>query len=397
MTSGPHFDYAIVGGGLQGCLLAHAIASRKPGAAVLIVERAGEICGNHTWSFHETDVPEVSQDWFGPLARTRWPGYRVRFPGYSRRVGIAYATITAAGLREATLALTGVGRESIERWPLTLRTGVSCKILSPTDLRFADGTEVQSRIVVDCRGRAASAAGWVETGFQTFIGHEYRLAQRWPAAEPTVMDVPTNQDCGFEFLYELPLGPDRVLLEYTRFAEESACDEERAERLIQARLTEAGVEPVELLRTETGCLPMPYAPAPTAVGATIAGGYAGGWYHAATGYSMPLAVRFAELVASTPPEAVRAEIATTLAAEGRRRVFARFLNRLLFCLVKPTDRWKVFRRFYSVLSDEQIARFYAHRFTVGDAARIVIGRPPSGLAPIRFLRSFRPQTETVLT
>jgi lycopene beta-cyclase len=73
-----------------------------------------------------------------------------------------------------------------------------------------------------------------------------------------------------------------------------------------------------------------------------------------------------------------------------RRSFARFLNRLLFCLVKPADRWKIFRRFYSVLSDEQIARFYGHRFTAGDAARIVVGRPPTGLAPIRFARSFFP-------
>jgi hypothetical protein len=56
--------------------------------------------------------------------------------------------------------------------------------------------------------------------------------------------------------------------------------------------------------------------------------------------------------------------------------------------VTPRDRWKIFRRFYRVLSEDRIARFYAHRFTVADAARIVIGRPPSGLAPMRFARSF---------
>jgi hypothetical protein len=41
-----------------------------------------------------------------------------------------------------------------------------------------------------------------------------------------------------------------------------------------------------------------------------------------------------------------------------------------------------------VLPEERISRFYAHRFTFTDAARIVIGRPPTGLAPIRFARSF---------
>ncbi|MEM8495734.1 MAG: lycopene cyclase family protein, partial [Planctomycetota bacterium] len=70
-----------------------------------------------------------------------------------------------------------------------------------------------------------------------------------------------------------------------------------------------------------------------------------------------------------------------------RRGFARFLNRLLFCLVTPRHRWKIFRRFYRVLPEERIARFYAHRFNVADAARIVIGRPPTGLAPVRFFKS----------
>jgi hypothetical protein len=68
--------------------------------------------------------------------------------------------------------------------------------------------------------------------------------------------------------------------------------------------------------------------------------------------------------------------------------FSRFLNRLLFCLVSAEDRWKIFHRFYRTLPEERIARFYAHRFTVTDAARIVIGRPPAGLAPLRFARSF---------
>jgi lycopene beta-cyclase len=225
-------------------------------------------------------------------------------------------------------------------------------------------------------------------GYQTVIGHEYQTAQRWPAAEPTVMDVPADQAAGFEFLYELPLGPDRVLLEYTRFHEEPACDESRATALISARLAEAGAGSAKLIRTEHGCLPMPYATAATGEGPSPAGGYAGGWYHAATGYSMPLAVRFAELVAHACPDQVAKEIASAAAEDRLRRGFARFLNRLLFCLVRAEDRWKIFRRFYRVLPEERIARFYAHRFTFSDAARIMIGWPPMGLAPIRFARSF---------
>jgi len=388
ITAAPDFDYCIVGGGLQGCLLAHALAWHRPDATVLLVERAAELCGNHTWSFHETDVAEGARGWFDPLVSCRWPGYRVSFPGLSRRVNLPYATITSDRLREATLSLAGGVEGTARPGRLVIRTGETCEILSPTAVRLGGTADISCRDVLDCRGRTARTASPGGAGYQTFIGHEYETTGRWPAAEPTVMDVRADQAAGFEFLYELPLGPDRVLLEYTRFHEEPACDESRAVELIATRLAEAGAPSARLIRTEQGCLPMPYAAAARREGPSLAGGYAGGWYHAATGYSMPLAVRFAELVARARPNQAAAAIAGAAAEDRLRRGFARFLNRLLFCLVRPADRWKIFQRFYRVLPEERIARFYAHRFTFIDAARIVIGWPPSGLAPVRFARSF---------
>jgi lycopene beta-cyclase len=354
---------------------------------VLLVEQAAELCGNHTWSFHETDIAGAAREWVDPLVACRWPGYRVRFPGLARRVNIPYATITSDRLREATLSLAAKGGAATRPGRLVIRTGERCEIIAPTAVRIGGSAEVSCGAVIDCRGRAATEQP-SGAGYQTFIGQEYQTARRWPATEPTVMDVPADQAGGFEFLYELPLGPDRVLLEYTRFHEEPACDESRAAGLIATRLAEAGEGAATVIRSERGCLPMPYARAGGRAGPALAGGYAGGWYHAATGYSMPLAVRFAELVAQAGRDRVAAEVAAAAAADRLRRGFTRFLNRLLFCLVRPADRWKIFERFYRVLPEERIARFYAHRFTVTDAARIVIGWPPAGLAPIRFARSF---------
>lgn len=385
--TGP-FDHVIVGGGLQGCLLAQALAHHRPEARVILIERASDLCGNHTWSFHETDIPEQARVWFDPLVDHRWPGYLVRFPGLSRRVGIPYATISSVGLRAATRRLAAETEGRTGRGALVIRSGEASEIMSSTRVRLGDGTLVDGVTVVDCRGRAASAGQPRGAGYQSFIGHEFRIGRRWPATEPTVMDVREDQACGFEFLYELPFGPDRVLLEYTRFSVEPTCDESRAESLIATRLAEAGVNVTERLRTERGCLPMPYVASAKAPAASVAGGYAGGWYHAATGYSMPLAVRFADIVARAEPDRIADDLATAAAGDSLRRGFTRFLNRLLFCLVTPRDRWKIFRRFYRVLSEDRIARFYAHRFTIADAARIVIGRPPSGLAPIRFAKSF---------
>jgi len=61
---------------------------------------------------------------------------------------------------------------------------------------------------------------------------------------------------------------------------------------------------------------------------------------------------------------------------------------LLFELVKPQTRYQIFRRFYRVLDEPAIARFYGHRFTPLDAFRIVVGIPPMGLRPFQFLRSY---------
>ncbi|MEQ8846692.1 lycopene beta-cyclase CrtY [Botrimarina sp.] len=393
MTPPRNYDYAIVGGGLQGCLLAHAVAHYRPAASVLLLERSDELCGNHTWSFHESDIPPESRGWFDRLVNHRWPAYTVRFPGHTRRVTLAYATITSDALRDATRSLSAGSTDASGVARIDIRTGQPCEIESNTRIELADGTVIQSGCVIDCRGQLNSASKLKGVGFQTFIGREYQTDRDWPATEPILMDVRADQSNGFEFLYELPLGKRRVLLEYTRFSEEPSYDEKRANAAIATRLHEAGIDLPELVRTEGGCLPMPYAALPRGNPNAIAGGYAGGWYHAATGYSMPLAIRFAETVAKSRLEEVAAELTRVGSGDALRRGFARFLNRLLFCLVNAEHRWKIFRRFYKVLPEERIARFYGHRFNVADAARIVIGRPPTGLAPLRFAKSLCSRTD----
>ena len=94
MTSA--FDYVLVGGGLQNALLALALRARRPGSRVALVERAASLGGNHTWSFHEGDVPEAAREWVEPLVARRWPSYDVRFPGLERTLRHAYATIPSA-------------------------------------------------------------------------------------------------------------------------------------------------------------------------------------------------------------------------------------------------------------------------------------------------------------
>lgn len=407
------FDYILVGGGLQSGLLVLALYHHQPSARVLLVERQDALAGNHTWSFHPRDVSASAAAWVSPAVEYRWPSYQVRIHGLEKQIGLTYASISSTYFAEIvakTLArftgenrVTGENRESSQPFGVLL-TGNEVTQVHRNEITTANGQSYRGRLVIDCRGaKPANQSHFSQTGYQKFWGFEIELQSDWPFDGPIVMDDRIEQCDGFRFIYSLPFTRRRVLVEDTRFSNNTAIDRNDCHQKVSSYLSSIGVNAWSIVREEHGLLPMPISgehkpgsesPADEA----MAGGYAGGWFHAATGYSFPLAMDFAETVASTTPE--RAEAAVTRLADSHRARsrFSRFLNRLLFCLVKPSKRYQIFRRFYKVLSTDSIARFYSHRFTARDAFRIVVGLPPAGLQPIVFARSlFRQPKRTIAT
>jgi lycopene beta-cyclase len=64
---------------------------------------------------------------------------------------------------------------------------------------------------------------------------------------------------------------------------------------------------------------------------------------------------------------------------ARQARFCRLLNWMLFCAYPPDRRFHVLERFYR-LPEATIRRFYALELTLGDRARLLVGRPPAGLS-----------------
>lgn len=191
------------------------------------------------------------------------------------------------------------------------------------------------------------------------------------------MDATVEQLDGFRFMYVLPLGPDRLLVEDTTFSDGPELDLDRVRGRIRAWLAVAGHQVAEVLREESGVLPMPWGagPKPSLAG-PVQAGYAGGWFHPGTGYSVPVAARLAELFglhAPQPPPA--ASLRALWQGHKRQADFARLLNRMLFGLIKPPQRWKIFERFY-LLPDATIGRFYALQMSMLDRARVLVDHPP---------------------
>jgi len=388
-------DYIFVGGGLQSGLMALALRHHQPHARVAIIERDSQLAGNHTWSFHASDVPAESTAWVEPLVESRWPGYEILVGGKRRSVRLEYLSISSTHF-------ASVIEHKLKENTSLILTDANAVRLTNRHVTLSDGRQLEATVVFDNRGPCRVDLQSYSGGFQKFWGFEVELGSDWPLATPIVMDDRIEQSDGFRFIYSLPLGSRRVLVEDTRFSNSPAIDRDECLDKVRSYLAELGCVDWRIVREETGVLPMPTGgPLPGTGLPKLAGGYRGGWFHAATGYSFPLAVAVAEIVAKTSVAELPAALQRLSNQHVGRARFARFLNRLLFDLVKPQSRYQIFRRFYQVLDEPRVSRFYAHRFTRFDAFRIVVGIPPRGLRPLNFFRclvaSRGPQSQTAVS
>ncbi len=367
-------DHVIVGGGLAGGLIALALANAGRGAQVTLIDREPRLGGNHTWSFHLSDLGAAERVLVAPLVVRQWAQHEVRFPGHHRLLEEGYATVTSERFAEVVtsrLAEAGV-RLLLDRRVAAVGSSL---------VRLEDESLVRGRVVIDARG-PDPAAPPPRAGYQKFVGLELALQADGPWTLPLLMDATVSQSDGYRFVYLLPFSARHVLVEDTMYSTSPWLDALEVERRILAYVTAHGATVTRVLRRESGVLPLPLdgeLDLPRA-GAPLAVGYRGGFFHPVTGYSLPLAARVALAVAKarTPDETTTAVCAIARQLESQRR-FGQLLNRLMFEAMPPASRWTALDRFYR-LPAATIARFYASASTWGDRARILVGRPPGGLS-----------------
>jgi lycopene beta-cyclase len=270
-----------------------------------------------------------------------------------------------------------------------LFTGRRATDVSAREVVLESAERLTAAVVVDARGPSRTVPP-SRAGFQIFLGLELELSRRHGIDRPLLMDATVPQIGGFRFVYTLPFSETRVLVEDTYFADSPHFDPDLVRARVCAYAAESGLEVQRVVREEVGCLPMPWSGDEVSDRAPLRAGYGGGWFHPATGYSFPVAVRLAALIAATPvAELFSGPNLRCLARDHRRQVsYCHRLNRMLFSWFSPENRWNVFERFYR-LPDPLIRRFYALEMTTADRARILLGRPPRGLSLRARLQSAR--------
>ena len=362
-------DLVLVGGGLANGLLAYRLRQLRPELRVLLLEAGDRLGGEHTWSFHETDLTPEQSTWIDPFVVHRWPAYDAVFPERKRRVGIGYRSVTSERFSAVLSDALGEG--------VRLRAEVAD--LGPTEVLLANGERVRAVAVVDGRGAAHAPA--MSFAWQKFLGLELRFREPHGLVAPVVMDATVEQEDGYRFVYVLPFGPDTALVEDTYYSDEPDLDEELLRTRIMRYAAAKGWDVAEILRSERGVLPITLRGDIEAFWAgpeVPRSGLRAGLFHPVTGYSLPDAVRLADVVAGlsdlSAPSLYRA-----IRAWSRQRwddgAFLRLLNRMLFGAGEPHERYRMLQLFYG-LPEPAISRFYAGELTFADKARLFVGRPP---------------------
>ncbi|HYE47455.1 MAG TPA: lycopene beta-cyclase CrtY [Caulobacter sp.] len=369
MASRFDHDVIIAGGGLAGGLAALRLKARRPGLDVQVLEAGPTAGGIHTWSCFESDLGPGILAWLEPLIAHRWAGYEVRFPDQGRRLPTSYLSIPSSRFAEHLAAVLGPA----------LRAAAPVAEVEAQAVTLADGTRLTAPLVLDARG---PTAGPLVLGWQKFLGQEVELAAPHGLVRPIVMDAAVDQLDGYRFLYVLPLSPTRLLIEDTRYSDGEALDRNRLRADLGAYAEVQGWRIGAVVREEDGVLPIALGGDIQAwwdrAGPAVPVGLRAALFHPVTGYSLPDAAGVADRLAALPDlttAVVRADLEAHALATWRERAFYRLLNRMLFRACAPAERWRVLARFYR-LPAPLIERFYAGRATLGDKARILVGKPP---------------------
>ena len=371
MTPAPHTcDLAIVGGGLAGGLLAYALSVRRPELAVRLIEPDARFGGNHVWSFFHADIAPEDRWIVEPFVDHDWPGYEVRFPAHRRMFDTGYSSIRSENF---DAKLHDLLSKSV---PLDGRA----VDLSTTRIALDSQAVVHAGGVIDARG--ASAGEMLDVGWQKFVGQELRLLAPHGLTAPIIMDASVPQHDGFRFVYVLPFAPDRLFVEDTYYSDGRDVDRAALSARIADYAAAQGWQVAEVLSEEQGALPV--AMGGDFEGYWASGGDAGkigmraGMFQAATGYSLPLAVRTAAKIVAMPDlsgDTLARELHALAASSWATGGFYRLLNRMAFKAAEPDERFRIYQRFYRLRST-LIERFYAGRSTRFDKFRILAGKPP---------------------
>ncbi len=365
------YDVIFVGGGLAATLAAYRLRQMRPELRFLVIEAGEKLGGNHTWSFHDTDLAPGALSWVTPFIAHRWHQQQVRFPKYSRVLTSGYNTVFSERLHDVSIkALAG-----------SALFNTQAKTVAPHNVEVAGGETFTARCIIDARG--LSRAARLTIAYQKFLGLEVQFDKPHGQPYPIIMDGTVQQVDGYRFVYTLPYDLSRMLIEDTYYSDTPHLDTGDLRNRCIAYAKERGWTVSKVLREEQGVLPVVLGGSAGAFYSEVEEGVpkigvGGGFFHHTTSYSFPFAVQCADAISSVKTltsESLHAALQRWSRRHWQEQSFFRLLNRMLFWAANPSERYRILERFYT-LQEPLIERFYSSSLTLSDKARVLMGRPP---------------------
>lgn len=361
----------ILGGGLAGGLIALALTAKRPELDVRIIETGARLGGNHIWSFFDSDVAAEHRWLIAPLIAHHWASHEVRFPGYTRVIDEGYNAIESELLDARIRAVLPPER--------IMQAEVASA--SPSSVTLVDGRTLTARHIIDARGPGDLST--LKLGYQKFVGQLLRVPAGHGLSRPIIMDTKVDQTDGYRFVYCLPFSPTEVFVEDTYYTNGPELAVSELTNRIAAYADAQGWDATPANRLETGVLPIIMGGDFDAYWASTntdiaKAGVRGAFFQPMTSYSLPDAVRLAVSMPNRIDQdglSFGSGLRARAKKHWQRGGFYRMLGIMLFHAAAPTERYRIFERFYK-LSPALISRFYAGQSTLFDKARILIGKPP---------------------
>lgn len=383
-------DILIVGAGLAGVLAAWRILAVNTDISVTLIEAGDKIGGDQTWSFNWSDLTPEVLPWAREFVVHQWDKYDVKFPKRDRQLDIAYCTGNSDSLRACVQPFIDNGRLS-----LILNTKIAQT--SADTVTLENGRQLKAGWVLDARGFEPKDTNYL--GYQKFVGRTIKTKQPHGLKHPIIMDATVDQRGGYRFVSCLPFTDHDVLVKDTYYMDSPEHSENDAQARLDSYIEDKGWGDNEIMAQEKGVLPTKLAIDSKRFdqwahesGHATPIGMRAGYYHAATGYSLPQAMKSAWLIADKIKTdggklgAAQAEMDQHEFDHYCEEKFLRLLNRTVFRAAKPEKRYKAFQRFYGLPKD-LIERFYSGKYSRKDQIRILINRP---LIPLlKALKTFK--------
>jgi lycopene beta-cyclase len=358
------WDAVIVGGGASGLSLAcHLAAGGWRERSVLIVDDGSRPLDDRAWAFWSTRPGLL-----GAAVDRTFDRLRIQASGRTVDVRLrrhGYRVVSGPSLgRTAAKLLAEAPRFRLERGHVDAveDTGDGAVV-------HVEGRPVETEWAFDS---VTPTAGPSPVAWLTFTGWEVQTAiDVFDPAVPTLMDFRTPQGGEVRFVYVLPSGPRRALVEHTRFGGRTPFDGDGALGGYLRDVVRAGG--IRVLRREGGHLPLRPPVHRRPRGHILPIGIPGGMLKASTGYAYSRIQRDSARIARS----LDALGHPFSAPAGRRR--HAFLDSVLLDVLaaEPETLQRAFLQLFDRNPGDRVLRFLDERTSLGQEALMVMTLPPA--------------------